>query len=332
MSRRVSQGYEKLADLVPEGVDVDALHDLVEGDVPGEEDLDDILGRGFKVDTHNAHATAPRIRPILVALAARAVGADSVQGEAMYAAEFLHRALQVHDAALGRQGGKRRWLARKVVKRSVSLLSGNHLTLRALELTRHSQPEVLSDLVDTLRSFSDGDQLLRELQSGRPPGESDWLEHADAHTGALFSFCCRAGAWLAEAERAQVTALGRYGRHLGRLWHIAEDVSMLEHGDGGAHLVARALAARPILVVALASEEHPEIAAMWKELVLNPTATRGDALYEALQGTRALALARERMVQEAWTARKLVRSLPESRYRRTLDKLARGLVKSGVGA
>lgn len=332
MSQRLSNGYDRLADLVPEGVDVQELHEAVGADVPCDEDLNDVLGRGFTLRAQSAHANSPRIRPILIALTARASGARSVQGEAMYAAEFLHRTLQVHDAALGRQGGKRRWLARKVIKRSVSLLSGNHLTLRALELTRHSQPEVLSDLVDTLRSFSDGDQLLQELQKGEVPELRDWLEHADAHTGALFGFCCRAGAWIGESDRAQVTALGRYGRHLGRLWHIAEDVSTLEHGDGGAHLVARALVARPMLVVAFAAEEDAAVGVLWSELVRNPSAAKGDALYRAIRETGALGRARERMVQEAWSARKLLTGLPESRYRQALDKLVRGLVKSGLTA
>jgi octaprenyl-diphosphate synthase len=248
----------------------------------------------------------------------------------MYAAEFLHRALAVHDIALGRQGGKRRWLVRKVAKRSAGLLAGNHLTLRALELTRHSQPEVLGELVDTLRAFSDGQALLRDLQQGGVPTQQDWLEHADAHTGALFAFCCRAGAWLAEAERPRVTALGRYGRHLGRLWHIAEDVSMLEHGDAGAHLVARALAARPILAVALAAEADPEVGALWAHLVRNPSAALGDTLALRLGDTPGIGLARERMAHEAWSARKVLTQLEDSRYRRALDRLVRNLVRSGL--
>jgi len=37
------------------------------------------------------------VRPVLVALAARAAGATEVDGETQYVAELLHLALMVHD-------------------------------------------------------------------------------------------------------------------------------------------------------------------------------------------------------------------------------------------
>lgn len=325
MSDRISRSFAQLSDLVPEGADVDSLRQMVEEDLPPDGDLHDLLGEGAAA----GREAMPRIRPILVALAARAAGAERVDGEAMHAAEVLHRALQLHDLAFGREGGKRRWLARKLVKRSVSFLSGNHLTLRALELARHTRPEVLGEVVDTLRQFADGHELLAEMQKGRVPTTDDWLEHADGHTGALFAFCCRSGAWMARARRPEVTALGRYGRHLGRLWHAAEDVSMLEHGDGGSHLLTRALVARPILAVVIAAERDPAIGRAWAELVKHPDPDLADRLAEAVVRAGGVQAARERMVRESWSARKALRSLEDTRYRKALDKLAFGLARSG---
>lgn len=330
MPDRLAHGFDRLRDLIPEGADVMAAGDVVADDLPDDASLRDLLGG--RVDGYDPSAdreALPRIRPILVALAARAAGAEQVDGEAMYAAELLHLALHLHDAALGRRGGRRRWVARKVVKRGVSWLGGNHLTLRALELGREARPEVLGEVMDTLRSFADGQELLRVLAEGQTPTRDDWLEHADAHTGALFSFCCRAGAYVAGAERPVLRALGRYGRHLGRVWHIAEDLSELARESGGTHLLARAVAARPVLIVVVAAEFDPEVAELWADLVQTPDSDAADVLAARLLATPAVSRCREVMLRESWSARRALEALDESRYRKALDRFAHGLVKSG---
>jgi len=309
---------------------VSAAGEVVAEDLPDDASLRDLLGG--RVDGYDPSAdreALPRIRPILVALAARAAGAERVDGEAMYAAELLHLALHLHDAALGRRGGRRRWVARKVVKRGVSWMGGNHLTLRALELGREVRPEVLGEVMDTLRSFADGQDLLRALADGQRPSRDDWLEHADAHTGALFSFCCRTGAYLAGAERPVLRALGRYGRHLGRVWHIAEDLSELTREQAGSHLLARAVAARPVLMVIVAAEFDPTIAERWAALVDAPDSEAAEALVPALLATPAMSRCREVMLRESWSARQALEPLEQTRYRKALDRFAHGLVKSG---
>ncbi len=328
---RLSRGFQRLMHLVPAGAQLEAMRDLVRDDLFDDDKVLDLVGKRHFADDDpvSKRANMPRIRPILVALAARAAGADSVDEETLYASELLHLALGVHDFAFGRQGGRRRRVARKVVKRSVGWLSGNHLTLRALELTRHGSPEVLGELVDTLREFADGQDLSRVFQQGEIPTVEDWEEHADLMTGALFAFCCRAGGHVARADPRTLSALGRYGRHLGRLWHAAEDVSVIEHGDAGAHLWARALAGRPVLPVIAATIRDPSIGSAWSDLVLDPRAEAADALHERIVSAGGLARAREFIVRESWSARRALRVLPESRYRTALDRFASDLARSG---
>lgn len=324
MSR--SRGPYGPGDPFPVSSALDAIQDVVRDDLPDDLHLADLVGRPSDEVPGAGRAAVPRIRPILVALAARAAGARQVEGETLYAAELLHLALGVHDVALGRQGGRRRRVARRVVQRSVSWLSGNHLTVRALELCRHGGPDVLSELVDTLRSFSDGQELARELQRGGVPTAEDWLEHADAFTGALFAFCCRAGGHLAGADASVLSALGRYGRHLGRLWHVAEDLAVLEHAEDSAPLLERAAVARPMRVVVAAAERDPSLGAAWSELVRDH-----DPALAAEVAPRLLQLgrgpARETMAREGWSARRALRGLPDSRYRATMDRLVTSLVR-----
>lgn len=315
---RVARGLDRLFELVPSGVDLAELRELVAGDLPSDEQFAMMAGEAL-VGT----APIPRIRPILVALAARAIGASSVDPEAQHAAELLHLALRVHDLALGREGGKRRRVARRLV-RSVGWVTGNRMTIRALELSRVSRPGVMEEILEALRAFADAQSLSRELV-GEVPTEAEWREHADAHTGALFAFCCRSGGHVGGARPRELSALGRYGRHVGRLWHVAEDVSILEFGDPALHLVHRAGTGRPALPVVVAAARDPEIGEAWATLAHEPDPEVARRLAPRI---RALGVPRSRevMLEESFCARTAIRALPESRYRAGMEALAAGIV------
>ncbi len=322
------------------GDELRAVHELVADDLVDEAGLLDLVGvlddLGFDADPpaidipdgeRPQTTEIPRIRPILVALAARAAGAPEVDGEAQVVAELLHLALSAHDLALGRPRSLRRRVARKVIRRSVSWVAGNHLTLRALELSRHGRPEVLEELVETLRAFADA-QALSSALVGSVPDEDDWLEHADVHVGALFSYCCRVGGLLAGAPPAQLSALGRFGRHMGRLWHVAEDVAEIEHGDAVRHILHRAATGRPALPVVHLLAREPGLVDDWLSLAVEPDRRLASRIVTALH-EGGLHASREVMLQESWRARRAVQALPTSHYRRSMEALASGIANSG---
>jgi geranylgeranyl diphosphate synthase type I len=187
---------------------------------------------------------------------------------------------------------------------------------------------VLEELMDALRSFADAQALSRELAGGVPI-EEDWLEHADAHTGALFAFCCRAGGRLSGADLALLGALGRYGRHMGRVWHVAEDLSVIDHGVPSLHLVTRARGGRPVLPVVLAAERDPEVGESWRRLATEPDANEARALADRLKKL-GVPESREVMLRESWKARAALGALAPSRYRVAMERFAAEIVKAGV--
>lgn len=280
------------------------------------------------VDPFERGPEVPRIRPILVVLAARAAG-QTTDTDLQRAAELLHRALAVHDVALGREGGRRRRVARKIMRRSASWLGGNHLTLRAIELAQVARPDVLGDLLGTVREFADGHELMAELQGGRVPTAGDWLEHADRHTGALFSFCCRVGA-KTSLDPYTPEALARYGRHLGRLWHIAEDLAVLQEDEFTPALVARAMAGRPMLPIALAAERSPSLGRLWTQLVTHPSDATAAWVSQLVHDAGGLTAARERMLTESWQARTALASIPPSKHRSALERLVQTVAVASI--
>jgi len=320
---RWSRGLERV--LGRGSAEAKNLHDLVRDDLISDEVLAHVVGRLGTEDLEELlGAERVRIRPLLVALSARAAGAAAVDPELQHAAELLHLGLTVHDVTLGQPGGRRRRVARRLLKR----FGGSHLTVRALELVRHvSPPEIMGEAVDTLRAFADGEALSRHLrESGVVPERREAVEHADVHHGALLAFCCRAGGYIAGGDVSTVASLGRYGRHVGRLWTLAEDQTGLTSDDAPVWLVSRAAAGRPILALAIAAERDDAIEPLWQGLVHD--GRNAPVLVERLRTTGALSTTREAMAQSSWTARQALRSLPDSPYRQGLHALAGGLARA----
>lgn len=279
----------------------------------------------------------PRVRPVLVLLSARAAGSPgavppdpSATEHVAAAAELLHFAVLVHDAALGRHGGRRRRVARRILGRTVGFLGGNYLTLRALELSRTTPaPEIVGDLLETMREISSG-HAMRQSFGERLPSPAEAMSMAEHHTGAGFRFACRSGARVAGASRASTTALGRYGHHTGIAWALTEDLVSVNPAlpltaPGG--IIDRAESGRPGLTIAIAAERSSAIAPAWARLVHDPTDEAASAFLELVNSTGAPLETRRRIAQEAWSARTALRVIPESRAREALERIAMKLAK-----
>ena len=279
----------------------------------------------------------PRVRPLLVLLSVRAAGVpDAAEGlpeqaaeHVAVAVELLHLAILLHDAALGRQGGRRRRAALRLLGGAVGWLGGNHLSLRALELARHSPaPEIVGDLLDAMREVAEGHALAHGLRD-RMATIPECLAHADGHTGAVFSLACRAGGRLAAADSRVVSGLGRYGRHAGVAWHLAEDLAALDlEGEALARaLEDRAVHGHPVLAISLAAERDPRVGAAWLRMQRHPDPdpdlARG--LAEWVHRAGALSEGRMRLAQESWSARRALGALPPSPHREAMDRLAAAL-------
>ncbi len=286
---------------------------------------------GFSPTTHLAPGV-PRIRPLLVFLAARAAGDEMPsEHEVASAAELLHLAVAVHDAALGRQGGRRRRVARRLLGGAAHWLGGNHLTLRSLELARSSDaPEILGEVLDALREIGEGHALAEDLRH-RDPSEADYRDFAEVHTGAVFAFCTRAGGHLAGAPRPMVTALGRYGRHMGVAWHALEDQWCFDSDPEQLlrYLAHRAATGRPMLPLIRALERDPEVDALLDHVLVEGEPSDAAVLAERVVAAGGLGAVKQLVVTESFAARRALRTLPETPHREILDRLARGLVTDG---
>lgn len=268
----------------------------------------------------------PRIRPLMVLLASRAgeaqPGDAQAAAEVAYIAELLQTALRLHDAALGRQHGRRRRAARRVLGTAAHWLGANHVMLRALEIARRAPaPEILGEALDTWREVSEV-HVFGESLRGRTPTVSDAVQLAEGHTGAVFAFSCRAGGRLGGLDRPVVTALGRYGRHVGVGVHIAEDMAVFS--ENWAAMPGRLA----IFPVASAGERDAGVHDLWRKLLARPDDRTAQELHDRVRAAGGLQAGREAMVRQSWAARKALSALPESPAREALDAIAGSLARA----
>lgn len=308
----------------------DALVDLAAGPgVPDDFDPHIYLAPGI-----------PRVRPVLVLLSERATrahvaGTDAVEGDAevtediAVAAELLHLAILVHDRTLGMPGGRRRRAARKLLG-AVGWLGANHMTLRALEISRHAPaPELVGDVLDTLREIADGHVLSQSID-GRVATPEECKELASGYTGAVFDFACRSGARIAGGDRAVVSGLGRFGRHAGVAWHMADDLAVMSVPD---EELADAIEDRlqkhsPNYAVSLGAIEDPRISEIWMNF-RRGTIDVDSALElrERIVGVGVLSQGRRQLAEQSWRARTALSALRPSPDRDALDTLVANLAK-----
>lgn len=308
----------------------DALLDLAAGPgVPDDFDPHIYLAPGI-----------PRVRPVLVLLSERATrahvaGAEAVEDDAevtedvAVAAELLHLAIIVHDRTLGLPGGRRRRAARRLLG-AVGWLGANHMTLRALELSRHAPtPELVGDVLDTLREIADGHVLSQSIE-GRVATPDECRELASGYTGAVFDFACRSGARIAGGDRAVVSGLGRFGRHAGVAWHLADDLAVMSAPeDELAEAIEDRLQKRsPNYAVSLGALHDPRIAEIWMDFRRGRVDVDGaHELRDRIVDAGVLTQGRRQLAEQSWRARNALNTLRPSPDRDALDTLVANLAK-----
>ncbi len=306
--------------------------------------LSDLVGGMGAPDDFDPHLFVapgvPRVRPVLVLLSERAarshmkdaaIGPEDqgVTEDVAAAAELLYLAILVHDRALGNPGGRRRRAARRLLG-AVGWLGANHMTLRALELSRHAPtPELVGDVLDALREIAEGHALSQSIDR-RVASPEECEELASGYTGAVFDFACRSGGRLAGGDRAVVVGLGRFGRHTGVAWHLADDLAVMGSSDEGLvdEIEERLHKRSPNYAVSLGAQRDPRIRELWMKM-RRGTVEEADAveLRQRVVDAGVLVAGRRHLAEQTWRARKALHVLSPSSDRDALDRLAANIAK-----
>ena len=281
-----------------------------------------------QVAEHIIHSGGKRIRPMLLLLAANALGADVCQRYKMAAAlEFIHTATLLHDDVVDESGLRRsQQTANVVFGNAASVLVGDFMYSRAFQIMVDvGDMRVMRIMSEATNTIAEGEVL--QLMNCHDPDvdEASYLQVIRYKTARLFQAATESGAALAGASDETQEALARYGMHLGTAFQLVDDV--LDYSgdevETGKHLgddLAEGKPTLPLIRVmeAGASDER----AMVRETLLNGGRDDFAAVLKAINANDALGYTRKQAWKEAEIATQAIAGLKASKHKEALLELA----------
>ena len=180
-----------------------------------------------QVAEHIVAAGGKRLRPMLLLLAARALGHGGPDAHQLAAVvEFIHTATLLHDDVVDESDLRRgRKTANALFGNAASVLVGDFLYSRSFQLmVELERLPVMKLLADTTNAIAEG-EVLQLLHIRNPDtDEPAYLKVIERKTAVLFAAATRIGALLAGADEAVQQRLYDYGMALGYAFQIADDV------------------------------------------------------------------------------------------------------------
>jgi len=217
---------------MPQALDLPAIQALAGEDMQA---VDALIRRRLASDVvlinqvaeYIVGAGGKRLRPMLLLLAARALGHRGGDAHQLAAViEFIHTATLLHDDVVDESDLRRgRRTANAVWGNAASVLVGDFLYSRSFQLmVELDQVEVMRILADTTNQIAEG-EVLQLLHVRNPDtDEAAYLRVIERKTAVLFAAATRLGALLAGADARTQQRLHDYGLALGHAFQIADDV------------------------------------------------------------------------------------------------------------
>jgi len=275
------------------------------------ERLDEFPGSASTSATHLVDSGGKGVRPMLTLLGARAVGGDSAAAVPLaVAAEMIHNATLLHDDIIDDGTVRRgRPTPRMIWGNTVSVLSGDMMFIEALRTVEAAgDPVTLREMMDAVALLVEGEVIQFDHRDRLDLSLETYERIVECKTASLFRWCACAGGRAGGGDAAQVEALGRYGRHVGRAFQVRDDVLDLvaDPERFGKDLAADLSGGKLTLPLLYAVEDDADFAAALQRGLDDAI----PLLSAALERTSALERARTWMLDELGQAQDAARSLP----------------------
>ncbi len=269
-----------------------------------------------------------RLRPMIVLLAARALGYEGDRHIDLAAiVEFIHTATLLHDDVVDESEQRRsRDTANAVWGNAASVLVGDFLYSRSFEMmVAVDAMRVMEVMSHATNRIAEG-EVLQLLNCNDPDtDESRYHEVILRKTATLFEAGARLGAIISDADAATEAALATYGLHLGMAFQMIDDA--LDYGSSGENIgknLGDDLAeGKPTLPLIRAIElSDPPTRQMLREVIEKGGSERIDKVIAAIESTDAIAYTARLAEEEAALAKAALDRLPESVFRDALAAVA----------
>jgi octaprenyl-diphosphate synthase len=277
-----------------------------------------------------------RVRPALTILSNYAVGGDGSNYSSVRMAtvmEFLHTATLVHDDVIDKAATRRnRPSINSEFGNQTAVLMGDWLYMSAFEtsLAERSLP-ILDILTAVTRRMTEGELLQLTLLGRTDITEEQYFDVLARKTAYLFSACCEIGAVLGGADPATQSKLRDYGMNLGIAFQLVDDLLDFTGSNdvlgkpAGADLVEGKVSLPLIFLL----QRDPEMRATIQSVISDGGYAHvpRSLIFEALERTGALHLAKERAVEYAEAARSSLESLDHTPHAQALASIPAYIVE-----
>jgi len=314
-------------------MDLDGIRELIADDLKVTDQL--ILDRLAsdvvlinQVGHYIVGSGGKRLRPVIVLLAARALGYQGNRHVDLAAiVEFIHTATLLHDDVVdGSEQRRSRDTANAVWGNAASVLVGDFLYSRSFEMMVSVDSMRVMDILSTATNRIAEGEVLQLLNCNDPDTDEDrYREVILRKTATLFEAGARLGGVISEASQAEEQALADYGRHLGMAFQMIDDA--LDYGSSGEDIgknIGDDLAeGKPTLPLTRAMEVSDEkTTGLLRQVIEQGGAERVDEVRSAIESTDAIAYTARLAKEEAALAKQALEILPATAYRSALSAVA----------
>ena len=283
------------------------------------------VGRVEEIGRYITSAGGKRMRPALLLLMARAMGADPHKAAYLGAViEILHTATLMHDDVVdegmmrrGRETANAKW------GNGPAVLVGDFLYTRSFQMmVRQGNLRVMQALADAANRLSEGEVL--QMGNAHDPNvdEARYFAVIERKTACLFEAAAHMAAAIAEASPEQENACAQYALALGNAFQIADDI--LDYrgiaSDIGKNLGADLREGKVTLPVIYAMQNCSPA----EKTIIEEAIRQGHGDFEAISQivikSGALEKCHQRAEVEAEKGKKAISLLPAGLFRESLLK------------
>ena len=286
-----------------------------------------------EVAEHIVMSGGKRLRPMIVLLAARALGYegdDHFRSAAII--EFIHTATLLHDDVVDSSEMRRgKQSANAVFGNQASVLVGDFLYSRAFQMMVDlDSMAIMRILADATNTIAAGEVL--QLMNVQDPdvSEDNYREVIYRKTAKLFEAGARIAAVLASAGRSTEDAMLDFGRSLGEAFQLVDDALDYDAAaqDLGKNLGDDLAEGKPTLPLIVAMREADDAGRdLIREAIRHGGIDRLEEVKSVIESTGALHYTLARAQEARDRAIGTLSGVPDSDYKQALIALADFAVK-----
>lgn len=280
-----------------------------------------------KITGYIVRRKGKQMRPLFVFLSAGATGKIS---EATYRGasliELLHTATLVHDDVVDDANERRGFFSINALwKNKIAVLVGDFLLSRGLILSmENGDYDLLRITTEAVKEMSEGELLQMEKARKLNINEEIYYEVIRQKTASLITSCCRVGAASAGANEETIRKMGEFGLAVGMAFQIKDDLfdyGTFEIGKPRGIDIKEKKMTLPLIYALNQSSklERRRIKKLVKRAESKPKLVH--EVIDFVKASGGIEYAISVMEDYHQKAKEILRTLPESDYRNSLEDL-----------